>query len=288
VSTRSLRPSGDEYPPLLREAPGAPSLLYAAGKKLEPAPFLAVVGSRRPTRYGLDVTRRLARELSAAGLVIVSGMARGIDSAAHFGALDEGGTTVAVLGSGLDVCYPLRNRELYSRILEAGTLLSEYERGTRALPHHFPARNRIIAGMSVGVVITEGVVGGGAMITARLAMEAGREVFAVAGPIHSPQSEGPHALVRDGARLVTTADDILEDLGYELAPDHRNSEAAQQALLPDEVVVLKCLDAEPKVLDAIAAAAGMPPATTASVLSRLELKGVAARHEGRFGLVVGG
>jgi DNA processing protein len=262
---------------------GAPTKLNAAGRKLEPAPFLAVVGSRRPTRYGLEVTRRLARQLSEAGFVIVSGMARGIDSAAHLGALDAEGTTVAVLGSGLDICYPMRNRDLYLRILESGTLLSEYDAGTRALPHHFPARNRIIAGMSIGVVITEGVIGGGAMITARLSMEAGREVFAVGGPIHSPQSEGPHALVRDGARLVTSAEDILEDLGYEPVGWVENARQSV-GLEPDEIVLLKCLEAEPKLLEAIAAAAGIPASTAASILTRLELKGVAARHEGRFGL----
>jgi DNA processing protein len=287
VKARLLRQKDDEYPPLLREVSGAPTELHAAGSILEPAPFLAVVGSRRPTRYGLEVTRRLTKELSQAGFVIVSGMARGIDSAAHLGALDAGRTTVAVLGSGLDVCYPLRNRDLYRRILESGTLLSEYDAGTPPLPRHFPARNRIIAGISIGVVITEGVVGGGAMITARLAMEAGREVFAVSGPIHSPQSEGPHSLVRDGARLVTSADDILEDLGFEATP-RREPDSQAAELQPDELTVLKCLEAEPKLLDAIASAAGIPASTTASILTRLELRGVAARHEGRFGLIVGG
>ena len=281
---RTLIKGGAEYPPLLTEAPGAPSKLFAAGQPLESAPYLAIVGSRRPSRYGMEVTRKLAAELASAAVVVVSGMARGIDSAAHEGALEASGTTVAVLGSGIDICYPARNRRLYERILTNGTLLTEYELGTQPMPYYFPARNRIIAGMSLGVVITEGVVGGGAMITARLALEAGREVFALGGPVHSPQSEGPHSLIRDGARLVTSASDVLDDLGLDRVDQPELEFPESVVVSPDEAAVLRALEAEPQLLEVIATSAGMPPSSAASVLARLELRGLVARQAGRFAL----
>jgi DNA processing protein len=286
VNIRTLIKGGPEYPPLLTEAPGAPAKVFVTGLPLESAPYLAIVGSRRPSRYGLEVTRRLAQELASAGLVIVSGMALGIDSAAHEGALAAGAVTVAVLGSGLDICYPARNRRLYERISSQGTLVSEYELGTRAMPHHFPARNRIIAGMSLGVVITEGVIGGGAMITARLALEAGREVFAVSGPVQSPQSAGPHSLIRDGARLVTSAGDILDDLGLDRPEENQLQLPSEVSLTPDEAAIVRSLQAEPQLLEVIAGAAGMPFSAAASVLARLELRGLVTRQDGRFALSV--
>ncbi|MGH2732680.1 MAG: DNA-processing protein DprA, partial [Actinomycetota bacterium] len=180
--TRVIRPGGGEYPKLLEEIPAPPTQLYVTGRALEPAPYLAVVGTRRPSRYGLEVAFWLARELAASGVVVVSGMATGIDAAAHRGALcagtPSGSPTVAVLGNGIDVCYPRQNASLHREITERGTLISEYSPGTPPLPHHFPVRNRIIAGMCLGVVIIEARLKGGAMITARLAAEAGREVLA--------------------------------------------------------------------------------------------------------------
>jgi DNA processing protein len=286
VKYRTLIKGGPEYPPLLTEAPGAPSKLFAAGQRLESAPYLAIVGSRRPSRYGLEVTRRLAAQLAAAGVVVVSGMARGIDSAAHEGALEASGTTIAVLGSGIDICYPARNRRLYGRILSHGTLLTEYELGTQPMPYYFPARNRIIAGMSLGVLITEGVVGGGAMITARLALEAGREVFALGGPVHSPQSEGPHSLIRDGARLITSAADVLDDLGLDRVNRSQLEFPEKVAVSPDEAAIIRALEAEPQLLEVIAQSAGMPFSAAASVLARLELRGLVVRHAGRFALSV--
>jgi DNA processing protein len=203
--------------------------------------------------------------------------------------LAAGGETVAVLGCGIDVCYPWANRDLYDAIAQRGTLLSEYELGTRALRHNFPTRNRIIAGMSLGVVIVEGRIGGGAMITARLAMEFGREVFAVAGPVHAHQSQGPHSLVRDGARLVTSASDIIEDLGLEspLAQGSRNQ--TPLGLTPDERAILAALEASPTLLDIVAKGARMPPSAASATLARLELKGLVARHPGaRFALSASG
>jgi DNA processing protein len=235
----------------------------------------------------------MGRELAAAGVVVVSGMAVGVDAAAHRGALSTG-STVAVLGSGVDVCYPRSNAALYGQIAEDGSLVSEYPPGTTPAPWRFPARNRIIAGMSLGVVIVEARQDGGAMITARLAMEYGREVFAVAGPVHAAGSQGPHALVRDGARLVTSARDVLEDLGL-FFPRSTASwtedplSAPAPSLSPDERRILDVLQAEPQLLDRIARLAGMPASAATAVLSRLELAGLASRHPGaRFARTVGG
>ncbi len=281
------------YPPLLAEAPGAPAALWVSGRPLEPAPYLGVVGTRRASRYGLEVATWMGRDLATAGVVVVSGMAAGIDAAAHRGALATG-STVAVLGSGVDVCYPRSNAVLYAEIAERGSLVSEYPPGTTPAPWRFPARNRIIAGMGLGVVIVEARRDGGAMITARLALEYGREVFAVAGPVHASGSEGPHALVRDGARLVTSAKDVLEDLG--LASPQSAASWTQDpipvlvaSLSPDERRVLGVLQAEPQLLDRIARLAGMPASAATAVLSRLELAGLASRHPGaRFARTVAG
>jgi DNA processing protein len=281
------------YPPLLAEPPGAPAALWVVGRPLEPAPYVGVVGTRRASRYGLEVASWMGRDLAAAGVIVVSGMAAGIDAAAHRGALATG-STVAVLGSGVDVCYPRSNAALYGEIAERGSLVSEYPPGTPPAPWRFPARNRIIAGMSLGVVIVEARPDGGAMITARLAIEYGREVFAVAGPVHAAGSEGPHALVRDGARLVTSAGDVLEDLGLSFPSStatwtQEAPPAPIASLSPDERHVLGILQAEPMLLDRIARLAGMPASTTTAVLSRLELAGLASRHPGgRFARTVGG
>lgn len=282
MKVRGIGRGDREYPRMLEEIPHPPKLLHAVGHPLEQSPYVAVVGSRRPTRYGIEIASWIAGELSRAGVVVVSGMARGIDAAAHRGALGAGGATIAVLGSGIDVCYPWRNRDLYEEISGRGTLLSEYELGMPPLPQNFPIRNRIIAGMSLGVVIVEGRIGGGAMITARLSMEFGREVFAVAGPVHAAQSAGPHSLIRDGARLVTSASDILDDLGLDSSVSPSESGLD---LTPDELTVLRALDAAPALIDVIALQSRMPPAGAAATLARLEIKGLVTRHPGaRFAL----
>jgi DNA processing protein len=301
MDIRVIEAGGPEYPPLLGEVPGAPARLYAAGRRMEPAPMVSVVGSRRASRYGVEVAAWLAGGLAAAGFVVVSGMALGVDAAAHRGALDAGGATVAVLGSGLDICYPLANAGLRASILAQGTLLSEHPMGTRPLGWHFPVRNRIIAGMSLGTVIVEAREGGGALITARLASDMGREVFAVPGPVNADGSRGAHALVRDGARLVTCPADVLEDLGFAdragsaRADEERVNEGEGRAgpasplaaLGPDELRLFTVLDADPLLLDAIAAQSGFPVSAAAAVLARLELKGIATRHAGgRFARAV--
>ncbi len=285
MTSRTIRRRDAEYPALLREIPGSPDLLWLSGTRLDAAPALAVVGSRKASRYGLEAAFWLAKELSLSGITIVSGMAKGIDAAAHKGALAGGGRTVAVLGCGLDICYPARHKDLLRQIKHCGTVVTEYPPGTRPLPHHFPVRNRIIAGMSLGVVLVEAAPAGGAMITARLAMEFGREVFAVPGAVHSPVSRGPHLLVRDGARLVASADQILEDLGM-----LRSLQADQPppVLHPDEARVLSVLEAEPLLLDLVARRAGIPVSTAAAVLVKLELQSLVSRRPGgRYATAVG-
>lgn len=206
------------YPRLLRVAPDPPFLLSVWGQlEEEDALGLAIVGSRRATRYGLEMSRRLGSSLASAGLTIVSGLARGIDAAAHRGALDVRGRTIAVLGSGLRNIYPREHRGLALRIAEHGAVISELDLDEPPRAGNFPRRNRIITGMTLGTLVVEATLRSGSLISARLAMEQDREVYAVPGPALSPNSEGAHALIRDGAKLVTTVDDVLE----ELRPDIR-------------------------------------------------------------------
>jgi DNA processing protein len=251
--------------------------LYLIGRDLEPGPAVAVVGARKASRYGIEVAHLIGAELAAAGVTIVSGLARGIDAAAHRGALAVGGATVAVLGCGLDICYPAGNRALFRQITGEGSLISEYEVGTLPLAYHFPVRNRIIAGMCLGVVVVEATPRGGAMITARLAMEFGREVFAVPGAVHAEGSLGPHLLIRDGARLAASAAHVLEDLGIQglQAPAEGPPE-----LEPDESRLLRCLDAEPQLLDVVARKARVPASTATAILVKLEMKALVTRHPG--------
>jgi DNA processing protein len=208
----------EEYPARLREIFDPPLTLYYRGDpELMRGLGLAIVGSRRPTAYGRAVTQRLANDLVACGLAVISGMARGIDSAAHQGALDAGGKTVAVLGSGIDVIYPSENKKLYEQIATKGLLLSEFPLGSFPAPQNFPIRNRVISGLSLGVLVVEAAQYSGSLITARLAMEQNREVFAVPGSVTNKNSWGPHILIKQGAKLVQDWQDVVE----ELSPDVR-------------------------------------------------------------------
>ena len=207
------------YPEQLRTIADPPLVLAVRGGRELPAlTSIAVVGARRATHYGLATAGILARDLAFAGIAVVSGGARGIDSAAHAGALEAGGVTIAVLGSGLDVAYPEENAGLFNRIAESGAVVSEFAFGTTPQQRFFPYRNRLIAGLSLGVVVVEGAKGSGSLITAGLAADGGRDVFAVPGPITSPLSEGPHRLIQDGARLVTGVEDILSELPFGALP----------------------------------------------------------------------
>jgi DNA processing protein len=205
--------TGAAYPARLKDIYDAPPLLYARGRpELLDAVTIGVVGTRRPTPYGLTATERLAGELAASGVTVASGMARGIDTAAHRAVLAAGGETVAVFGCGIDLVYPSENRKLAQEIATRGLLLSEFPMGTPAHPQNFPIRNRIISGLSLGVLVVEGAPYSGSMITARLAMDQGREVFAVPGNITSKMSWGPNLLIKQGAKLVQDAADILAEL----------------------------------------------------------------------------
>ncbi|HVR42561.1 MAG TPA: DNA-processing protein DprA, partial [Thermoanaerobaculia bacterium] len=202
-----------DYPPLLAEIADPPLALFARGdRRLLSLPALAVVGSRRASTYGLAAARRIARELVRGGVAVVSGLARGIDGAAHRETLEAGGATLAVLGTGVDLAYPPEHRTLRDRILECGLVLSELPPGTPPRREHFPVRNRIIAGLAHGVVVVEAGAKSGSLITARLALEGGREVFAVPGSIFSQTSEGGHRLIQDGAKLLHSMDDLWNEL----------------------------------------------------------------------------
>lgn len=258
-----------EYPPLLREIPDPPLALHYAGDvSLLSRPSLAVVGSRRATPYGVNAAAKLARDVAGAGLVVVSGMARGIDAAAHHAALDAGGTTIAVLGTGIDVIYPRGNLRLFRRIAEHGLVISEFPPGTPPKPENFPMRNRVISGLSLGSLIVEATTRSGSLITARLAAEQNREVFAVPGSIFSAGAEGTHRLIQYGAKLVHDVDDILAELPGELRRTLTLEEPEPDSPLRE---VLAALTREEGVhVDTIAERAGGP---VAEALLQLELGG---------------
>ncbi len=267
------------YPPLLLQTADPPLLLYGQGRvDLLAAPAIAIVGSRNPTPQGADNARSFARFLSDAGQVVVSGLAAGIDGAAHEGAMAGRTGTVAVVGTGLDRVYPARHRELAHRIVRSGAAISEFAPGMPPLPENFPQRNRIIAGMTRGTLVVEAALQSGSLITARLATEAGREVFAVPGSIHAPQARGCHALIKQGAKLVESGADILE----ELQPGSRAAAPAAAALfdeLPPDPI-LDALGHDPVTLDAIGARTGWSAAELAARLLDLELEGRVARLPG--------
>lgn len=263
------------YPATLLELGHAPPVLYVLGRtELFTRPALAIVGSRSATPQGLDNARAFAGALSAAGLTIVSGLAAGIDGAAHEGALDGEGSTIAVMGTGLDRVYPARHRALAHAIAQRGLLVSEFPPGTPVRDFHFPRRNRLISGLSRGVLVVEAALHSGSLITARLAGEQGREVFAIPGSIHSPLSKGCHRLIREGAKLVETAGDILEELGL---PAGLQS-AAQAPISPS--AVLTALGEDPVDLDTLIARTGLTPATLVSELGELEVAGAVASLAG--------
>ena len=278
-ATRHVLALGDaDYPAALLDTADPPLLLYAQGQ-LEwlAAPALAVVGSRNPTPQGADNARAFALHLGRAGLTVVSGLALGIDGAAHEGALDSPAATIAVVGTGLERIYPGRHRALAHRIAAQGLLLSEFEFGTPPLRENFPLRNRIIAGLARGTLVVEAALQSGSLITARLAAEAGREVFAIPGSIHSPQSRGCHALIKQGAKLVESVDDILQELQWGGA----GAVTPMPGSAPtDDDPLLKALGHDPVTLDALLARTGLATAALQARLLELELDGRLARLPG--------
>jgi DNA processing protein len=279
------------YPSLLRQIADPPPFLYVYGN-LPAAPLdIAVVGSRNATGYGLTTTRQLCMDLARHGVNIVSGMARGVDTAAHTGAIAGGGSTVAVLGTGLNHIYPRENERLFHRIAENGAVVTEFSLDTGPDAHHFPARNRIISGMCHGTVVVEATGRSGSLITARLAVEQNREVFAVPGNIHSFKSVGTHALIKEGAKLVERAGDIMDEF-QNVMDNLRTAPAPIAADLPalteEEAMVIDKLEAEPVHIDDLARALPFPSGRLSGLLLQLELKGLVVQSPGkRFALVPG-
>jgi len=282
-----LRPGNPRYPALLGAIPTPPPL-YVRGEILDDDSLaLAIVGSRRPTPYGLAVAERLASDLAGRGVTIVSGLARGIDTAAHRGALAAGGRTIAVLGCGLDVVYPPENGALARTIERRGAVLSQFPAGMPALPGHFPARNRTLAGLALGVVVVEAAEKSGALITAGFAGDLGRETFAVPGRITSASSAGANRLIQDGAKLVTCWQDIVSELPEPWRravrdPLTSTDEPSRPEVGSDEGRLFRLLTPdEPQHIEELIARAGMDPARAATSLMTLELGGWARQLTGQ-------
>lgn len=276
-----------EYPALLREIADPPHALFVRGQLQEDAKSVAIVGSRRDTRYGRTQAYQIARDLAAVGVTVISGLARGIDTAAHEGALAGGGRTVAVMGNGIDMVYPEENKALAQRIIDhGGALVTEFPFGAEPLAYHFPIRNRIISGMSAALLLIEGHARSGTMITAGYAAEQGREVFALPGPVDAPGSAAPLALLRDGAGICTCARDILVDMGW--AP---REERVEQTRLPavelsklSEIqrrIAVLMLE-EPKRFEELTAEAGLAPNQLLAELTLMELDGVVEARAGKI------
>jgi DNA processing protein len=289
----------ERYPPLLRDISSPPAALYVAGHPdVLWQPQLAVIGSRNPTAGGKDNARNFAGELARLGLTITSGMAAGIDSLAHEAALDAGQSTVAVMGTGLDIVYPNSGRALAARISERGALVSEFPPGTAPRRANFPSRNRIISGLSLGVLVVEAGLRSGTLITARLAASQGRDVFALPGSIHNPLSKGCHRLIREGARLVESVADILQELGPlagelanrlqgELATGVEGPAALelgpgepQFEFDPEYQQLWSCLSHDPKFVDSIIEQSGLTARAVSAMLLMLELRGMVEAHPG--------
>jgi len=277
----------DRYPPLLKEIPDPPAVLFVYGVvEILHQPQLAMVGSRHYSPSGRDTAKDFAHHLASAGLAITSGMALGIDAASHQGALDAGGKTIAVMGTGLDRVYPARHKDLAHEIAENGVLVSEFPIGVPPIAGNFPRRNRIISGLSLGVLVVEAAIKSGSLITARLALEQGREVLAIPGSIHNPHSRGCNSLIRQGAKLVETAQDVLEEL-----PGIAWSNVVSSEKQPDPVrfeldesykKVLESVGHEPTAVDTVVERSGLTADAVCSMLLVLELQGFVAASNGGY------
>jgi len=281
-----------EYPQTLLQIYDPPVLLYVRGDlQVLNLPSISIVGTRRPTLYGTQMAQRLGRELAARGLVIVSGMARGIDAVGHKGAMDANGRAIGVLGTGIDVCYPKENKKLYEKVLERGAIISEFPLRTYPAPENFPVRNRIVAGMPLGVVVVEGAQYSGSLITARLAMEFGREVFGVPGNVTQPVSFAPNQLIKQGAKLVTCGADVIEELPTQVRAalvQAEQPEAEQRNLLAaaalngSEKKLYELLSTDQPVhIDDIVERSGLNSSEVLATLFTLEMKGIIRQMPGK-------
>lgn len=281
-----------EYPPLLKQIPNPPIVLYVKGntklfhpEKLEYLRMISIVGTRHVTSYGRQITEMFAQKLSQAGFIIVSGMAYGVDGIAHKATIDAGGGTIAVLGNGVDLPYPRENEKLYEEILDRGGLvLSEYPPGEPPSVGSFPARNRIVAGLSLGVLVTEGASDSGSLITANYGLSFGRKVFAIPGPITSQLSAAPLRLIERGARLVVSPEDVIKELGiknYEL----RKDEKTFSGLSKEERKIIELIQNEPLHFDEIVRRLKLSPSKTGTILSMMEIKGIVKNSGGSYSVI---
>ena len=283
------RDSGD-FPDLLRQIGDAPEHLYVRGDiDALHLPALAIVGSRNPTQQGRRTAYEFAKHLGSAGFCIVSGLAQGIDTAAHEGALDGGAKTVAFLGHGIDQVYPASNRQLAERIVRQGALCSEFPLGSSPRREHFPQRNRLISGLSVGTLVVEAAIRSGSLITARLASEQGREIFAIPGSIHNPLARGCHRLIRQGAKLVESADDIVSELGpivahmLQVPEEVPADEAVAVSGDSDYEMLIDAMGFDPATADELATRSGLTIGQVSSMPLILELEGkIEAQAGGRY------
>jgi len=281
-----------EYPQSLLQIYDPPVLLYVRGDaSILNGPSLAIVGTRRPTVYGTQMADRMGRDLAARGIAIVSGLARGVDAIAHQGATAVGGRAIGVLGTGIDVCYPKENKKLFEKVLERGAIVSEFPIGSHPAPENFPVRNRIIAGMPIGVIIVEGKQYSGSLITARLAMEFGREVFGVPGNVTQDVSFAPNLLIKQGAKLVTNAEDVIEELPtpvraalvqIEAVESEQRNLLVADGLSPTEKKIYELLSAEEsRPIDSLVETSGLNSSEVLATLFTLEIKGIVRQLPGK-------
>ena len=286
LGARIVTFSDPVYPAPLREIHDPPMVLYTKGLQIPvKATFVAIVGSRNSTPYGAKTAENLAQGLARRGLGIVSGLARGIDSAAHWGCMEGKGFSVGVLGTGIDRVYPLSNKKLFEAMVEKGAVLTEFPLKTPPEPKHFPIRNRLISGLSRGVIVVEATMKSGSLITASVALEQGREVFAVPGSVHSFKSTGCHFLIKQGAKLVENADDVLDELGLNYAYASKKDSYMEPALPPlegKEKEVYELIGDYPVHIDDIVREGNLEPGTASAVLMRMELKGIVRQLPGKL------
>lgn len=287
-NVRIITFSDPSYPKLLREIDSPPMVLYARGKELPlDKTFVAMVGSRNPTRYGIKVAQKIGIGLARRGAGVASGLARGIDSASHMGCLKGGGFTIAVLGTGIDRIYPAMNKRLSEDIAESGTIISEFPMGTPPEPRNFPIRNRVISGLSRGVAVVEATKKSGSLITASCALDQGREVFAVPGSVDSFKSTGTHFLIKQGAKLVENAEDILEEFGFNRkgawdGGDFKTPAAAPVDMNESEKKIYDIIGDYPTHIDQVVRLGNMDPGQVSSILMKMELMGMVQQLPGKM------
>lgn len=279
---KAIHLNNPQYPEMLKFIENPPVIVYYKGSLNSYDRYsIGIVGSRKPTSYGMSIAEKLSEELVSMGFTIISGMARGIDSCAHKGAIRAGGRTIAVFGSGINVPYPPENKTLMNRIIESGCVLSEYPPDTLPDRENFPNRNRLISGLSLGIIVVEATVKSGALITAELAIEQGREVFAVPGNVNSENSKGTNNLIKNGAILVRDAKDVVEELAPSLKGFIKKEKRIDVILTDEEKMLCGFLSKEPKQVDFISREAKLPSSRVVSLLLELELKGLVRQIPGK-------